>query len=82
MFQIVNPLLQKIKMLPDAPFGSSQMTKNLLEIFLIKLRRNKEILTKDNRFSYIINGVEIPYEKGLLGHSDADVLLHAIMDAL
>lgn len=30
----------------------------------------------------IIGGVEIPYEKGLLGHSDADVLLHAIMDSL
>jgi len=30
----------------------------------------------------IIGGVEIPYEKGLLGHSDADVLLHAICDAM
>ena len=30
----------------------------------------------------VLGGVEIPYEKGLLGHSDADVLLHAIMDAL
>ena len=30
----------------------------------------------------ILGGVSIPYEKGLLGHSDADVLLHAIMDAL
>ena len=30
----------------------------------------------------IMGGVEIPYEKGLLGHSDADVLLHASMDAL
>ncbi|MCI8354775.1 MAG: 2-C-methyl-D-erythritol 2,4-cyclodiphosphate synthase [Lachnospiraceae bacterium] len=30
----------------------------------------------------VMGGVEIPYEKGLLGHSDADVLLHAVMDAL
>lgn len=30
----------------------------------------------------ILGGVEIPFEKGLLGHSDADVLLHAIMDSL
>ena len=30
----------------------------------------------------ILGGVEIPYEYGLLGHSDADVLLHAIMDSL
>lgn len=30
----------------------------------------------------ILGGVEIPYEKGLLGHSDADVMLHAVMDAL
>ena len=37
-------------------------------------------LTEDRKL--IIGGVEIPYEKGLLGHSDADVLLHASMDAL
>ena len=30
----------------------------------------------------ILGGVEIPYERGLLGHSDADVLLHSVMDAL
>lgn len=30
----------------------------------------------------VLGGVEIPYERGLLGHSDADVLLHAIMDAV
>jgi len=30
----------------------------------------------------ILGGVEIPYEKGLLGHSDADVVAHAVMDAL
>ena len=35
----------------------------------------------DNR-PLILGGVEIEYEKGLLGHSDADVLVHAIMDAL
>ena len=35
----------------------------------------------DNR-PLIIGGVEIPFDKGLLGHSDADVLVHAIMDAL
>ena len=35
----------------------------------------------DNR-DLIIGGVHIPYEKGLMGHSDADVLIHAIMDAL
>lgn len=35
----------------------------------------------ENR-SLIMGGVAIPYEKGLLGHSDADVLVHAIMDAL
>lgn len=35
-----------------------------------------------NNRKLIIGGVEIPYEKGLAGHSDADVLLHAICDAL
>ena len=38
------------------------------------------VLTEGRKL--IIGGVEIPYEKGLLGHSDADVLLHAVMDAL
>lgn len=37
-------------------------------------------LVTDRRL--ILGGVEIPYEKGLLGHSDADVLVHAIMDSL
>lgn len=37
-------------------------------------------LTEDR--DLILGGVKIPYEKGLLGHSDADVLIHAIMDAL
>lgn len=37
-------------------------------------------LTKNRKL--VLGGVEIPYEKGLLGHSDADVLTHAVMDAL
>lgn len=37
-------------------------------------------LVEDRRL--ILGGVEIPYEKGLLGHSDADVLLHAVCDSL
>ena len=37
-------------------------------------------LTEDR--DLILGGVKIPWEKGLLGHSDADVLIHAIMDAL
>ena len=37
-------------------------------------------LTEGRRL--ILGGVEIPYEKGLLGHSDADVAVHAVMDAL
>lgn len=37
-------------------------------------------LTEDRQL--ILGGVKVPYEKGLLGHSDADVLVHAIMDAL
>ncbi len=37
-------------------------------------------LTEDR--DLILGGIKIPFEKGLLGHSDADVLLHAIMDAL
>lgn len=37
-------------------------------------------LTEERKL--IIGGVDIPHEKGLLGHSDADVLIHAIMDAI
>lgn len=53
-----DPLLQKLIPLEDAPFGASQMTKNLLEIFLIKLQRNKETVSKQSRFQ----GLAVPYE--------------------
>lgn len=57
-----NPLLQKLNKIPSAPFGSSQMTKNLLEIFLIKLRRNTDVVTKKMRRIYVIDEVDIPYQ--------------------
>jgi len=57
-----NPLLQSMEQLPDAPFGSSQMVKNLLELFLIKLSRSTDSLPKDLRRSYVIGGVDVPYQ--------------------
>ena len=57
-----NPLLQQLEKIEDAPFGSSQMTKNLLEIFLIKLHRNKDVLPKKSRYNYKVNGIDIPYD--------------------
>lgn len=56
-----NPLLQKLQKREDAPLGSSQITKNLLEIFLIKLCRHTDTLTKKMRQNYVINDVDIPY---------------------
>lgn len=57
-----NPLLQKLETVQESPFGSSQMTKNLLEIFLIKLCRNTDVVTKKARQSYVIDGVDVPYQ--------------------
>lgn len=39
-------------------------------------------LVEDAGVKFVLGGVEIPFEKGLLGHSDADVLAHAVTDAL
>ena len=57
-----NPLIEKMYMRDDAPFGCSQMTTNLLEVFLIMLSRNKIIATKPERKSYVIDGVAVPSE--------------------
>lgn len=57
-----NPLLQKMNKLKTAPFGSSQMVKNYLEIFLIMLYRNTNVLTKKMRQSYLIDGIDVPYK--------------------
>ncbi len=56
-----NPLLQQMQKLENAPFGSSQMTKNLLEIFLISLHRNTDVLAKKSRYHYKVDGVDIPF---------------------
>ena len=56
-----NPLLQQMQRLEDAPFGSSQMTKNLLEIFLIRLHRKEDALAKKSRYHYKVNGIDIPF---------------------
>lgn len=56
-----NPLLQRLEKIEPSPLGSSQMTKNLLEIFLIKLYRHTDVVTKSMRQSYVIDGVDVPY---------------------
>jgi 2-C-methyl-D-erythritol 2,4-cyclodiphosphate synthase len=52
------------------------------EIVMFKIGNGYDVHCLVEGRSLIIGGVNIPYEKGLLGHSDADVLVHAIMDAL
>ncbi len=57
-----NPLLQKLEKIEGAPTGSSQMTKNLLEVFLIKLcRKSTDVVTKQMRNSHILDGADVPY---------------------
>ena len=53
-----------------------------MNVFDIRVGHGYDVhrLVEDRRL--IIGGVDIPYEKGLLGHSDADVLIHAVCDAL
>lgn len=69
-----NPLLQSMVQLEDAPFGSSQMIKNLLELFLIRLARSNDSLPKDLRRSYTIGGVDVPYPvKEILDYLNANI---------
>ncbi len=49
-------------------------------MYRVGIGYDTHILVKDRKL--VLGGVEIDYERGLLGHSDADVLLHAISDAL
>lgn len=69
-----NPLLQNLQKIDAAPLGSSQMTKNLLEIFLIKLCRHTDTLTKNMRQNYVIDDVDVPYQlKEILDFLSANV---------
>lgn len=60
MFDKKDPLVQKLVKRDDAPFGSSQLTKNYLEALLIKLQRNEKSESKVSR--NIINGMAVPSE--------------------
>lgn len=54
------PLLPTLERIWDAPFGASQMTKNLLEVFLIRMYRHTDVLSKRMRMTHVIDGVDIP----------------------
>lgn len=54
----------------------------MLKLMNMRIGQGYDIHVLTENRKLIIGGVEIPYEKGLLGHSDADVLIHAIIDSL
>ena len=57
-----NPLLpNNMNIINPEPFGGSQMIKNLLEIFLIRLCRNQDSMPKSIRQNYVIDGVDVAY---------------------
>ena len=69
-----DPLIQDMIQLEGAPYGSSQMVKNLLEIFLIMLCRNTDVVSKRTRRSYVIDGVDVPYQvKEILDYLQSNV---------
>lgn len=71
------------KMVEGGYFNKKITTKEdvaMPKVFLSGIGFDVHQLVSDR--ALILGGVNIPYEKGLLGHSDADVLLHAVMDAL
>ena len=78
-------LMERMGIMPEIVLGSPENVKITTPG---DLRQNMKIGTGFDVHSFsenrklILGGVEIPYEKGLLGHSDADVLTHALMDAL
>ena len=69
-----NPLIQKMHLKPNAPFGCSQSTKNLLELFLIKLYRNGFSTTKKERKNYVFDGIDVPIQiKNILDYMNEHI---------
>ncbi len=64
----------------DSPLNHVQPAHEKAPVLRIGLGYDVHALVADRRL--ILGGVDIPYDKGLLGHSDADVLAHAVSDAL
>jgi len=62
--------------------AASRNKKNHTFVFMIRIGSGYDVHRLVENRKLIIGGVEIPHNKGLLGHSDADVLIHAICDAL
>lgn len=64
-FRLTNPtdplVHNNMQLVTPQPFGGSQMIKNLLEIFLIKLCRKQDVLSKSDRQNFMIDGVDVPY---------------------
>lgn len=72
MFDKKDPLLQKLVKRKDAPFGSSQLTKNYLETLLVKLQRSEKSETKLSR--NLINGMYVPCEvEEIIRHLNANL---------
>ena len=64
------------------PFGITRRTDRYDKGETMRIGTGYDVHRLTENRKLILGGVEIEYEKGLLGHSDADVLVHAIMDAL
>ena len=56
-----NPLIQNMEKIENAPFGSSQMVKNLLEVFLIKLLRHTDVLARATHTALVVKDDDAPY---------------------
>lgn len=69
--------------MPYCRFGrSSRQYRKDMYRYMFRIGQGYDVHRLVQGRKLILGGVEIPYERGLLGHSDADVLIHAVMDSL